>query len=408
MAKIATFPIRVRVQSVEVKIYREKAKTTKSGYTYCVAWIGPDGRNRKSAADLPKAKEFAEMKAAQLAAGLSEAKHLNRSDVFELHEARAIAGDISILTALKEWKKAQDFTGGNILEACARWSEQKTGSIDRIKVPAVVEKFIAAKNALGKQGTRTYEAKLKPLIEYFPDIHLDTITAQQWTKYLNQFEDGVTRNDLRKRAVTLCRWAQRNNYLSDTAKLEVEKTERAKEIANPIGILEPQEYLKVLQFFRKKHPEYLAAVVLAGFCGLRVDEIQGKRRNRELRQKWEDIHLDQKFLAVTAAKDNTPSSRMVALMPVTLAWLNICTDQSGPVCVPGGMEKARKEAKDSGFKLPENCFRHSWITYQIALTGNKPATATEAGNSVKEIDRRYRVPKPKKAGEDWFNLWPDA
>jgi len=118
MAKIATFPIRVRVQSVGVKIYREKAKTTKSGYTYCVSWVGPDGRNRKSAADLPKAKEFAEIKAAQLAAGLSD---LNRSDVFELHEARAIAGDISILTALKEWKKAQDLTDGNLLEACARW-----------------------------------------------------------------------------------------------------------------------------------------------------------------------------------------------------------------------------------------------------------------------------------------------
>jgi len=202
----------------------------------------------------------------------------------------------------------------------------------------VVEKFIAAKNALGKQGTRTYEAKLKPLIEFFPSIHLDTITAQQWTKYFNQFEDAVTRNDLRKRAVTLCRWAQRNNFLSDTAKLEVEKTEQAKEIANPIGILEPQEYLKVLQFFRNKHPEDLAAVVLAGFCGLRMDEIQGKRRDRDLRQKWEDIHIDRKFLAVTAAKDNTPSARMVHLRLVTLAWLQVCPNQKGLVCGPSGME----------------------------------------------------------------------
>jgi hypothetical protein len=70
MVKMQLFPIRVRVQSVEVKIYHEKAKTTKSGYTYCVSWVGPDGRNRKSAADLSKAKEFAEIKAAQLAAGV--------------------------------------------------------------------------------------------------------------------------------------------------------------------------------------------------------------------------------------------------------------------------------------------------------------------------------------------------
>ena len=157
-----------------------------------------------------------------------------------------------------------------------------------------------------------------------------------------------------------------------------------------------------MSFFR------LAAVVLAGFCGLRMDEIQGKRRNRDLRQTWEDIHIDRKFLAVTAAKDNTPSARMVHLRPVTLAWLQVCPNQKGLVCGPSGMEKARKKAKDAGFKLPENCFRHSWITYEIAITGDKPATATEAGNSVKEIDRRYRVPKPKMAGEEWFSLWPDA
>jgi|GEM_PF-5805016 len=68
--------------------------------------------------------------------------------------------------------------------------------------------------------------------------------------------------------------------------------------------------------------------------------------------------------------------------------------------------KVRLIAREAKINLPENCFRHSWITYRIALTGDKAATATEAGNSVGEIDRRYRVPKPKAEGEAWFALRP--
>ena len=70
------------------------------------------------------------------------------------------------------------------------------------------------------------------------------------------------------------------------------------------------------------------------------------------------------------------------------------------------MEKVRALSISEGFKLPENCFRHSWISYRIALTGNKAETATEAGNSVKEIDRRYRVPLPKYLGKQWFGILP--
>jgi hypothetical protein len=27
---------------------------------------------------------------------------------------------------------------------------------------------------------------------------------------------------------------------------------------------------------------------------------------------------------------------------------------------------------------------------------------------VKEIDRRYRVPRPKQEGIEWFNIFPDG
>lgn len=100
-------------------------------------------------------------------------------------------------------------------------------------------------------------------------------------------------------------------------------------------------------------------------------------------------------------------TRALPLSYAAKAWLAVCPgDHTGPVCDPGALEYARRVVVEKKIPLPENCFRHSWISYRIALTGDKAATATEAGNSVKEIDRRYRVPLPRFKGEAWFALRP--
>jgi hypothetical protein len=409
MSKAERFPLTVREQSVVVKIYRERAKSNQAGFAYKVSWITGDGVKRKTFADLKEAKDEAALKASHLAAGLSEAKQQTRSDVLELTEARSMveATGVPLLSALAEWVKARELAGPGVLEACAEWNKRRTSSLTRIKVEKAVDDFIAAKNSANKKGSRTYESKLKPIKTSFADRYLDSISVQEWTKYLAQFDDAVTRNDHRKRAITLCRWAQRHSYLADAVTPDIERTERAKEKANPIGILKPAEYAKLLEFFQAKHPHHLAALVLAGLCGLRSDEIHGKWGSRERRQLWEDIHLDRGFMSVTVAKENTPSNRIVHLSDAALAWLRVCPGQKeGPVCQPKAMERVRDIAQTAGFELPENCFRHSWITFRIALTGNKPDTATEAGNSVREIDRRYRVPRPKFEGEEWFATRP--
>ena len=409
MPKAERFPLNVRDGAVSVKIYRQKARTNDSGFAYVVSWVGGDGRQRKTFARLDDAKLEAGSKASQLAAGLSTAGLLTRSDIFELSEARATVGlhGIPLLSAVAEWSKARELAGAALIEACSAWSERRTSQVKRIRVPAAVDAFIADKDAANKKGSRTYSAKLKPLKAFFGEVYLDTIPVAEWTRYLRQFEDSVTRNDLRKRAVTLCRWAQRHGHLAEGIVPEAERTERAKERATPIGILTPSVLHDLLHHFRRHYQEHLAALVVANLCGVRSDEIQGKRDHRERRQSWEDVHIDRRFMSVSAAKENTPSSRMVALSDAAVAWLGVCPGtHRGPIGEAGVMERARALAIADGFQLPDNCFRHSWITYCVALTGNKPAVANEAGNSVKEIDRRYRVPRPKEDGVAWFATRP--
>jgi hypothetical protein len=409
MARDPSFPMVIRNQSVTVRIFRERSSTTRSGYNYRLTWIGPNGVETKGYADPEQAMQEANHKAAQLAQGLANAPYLNRSDVLELTEARAITGEYPLIAALNEWSKARKLAGSAVIEACESWSRQRRSQIQRIKAGDVINAFIAAKEKLKKQGERTYRAKLRPVATFFPAHYLDTITTAQWVKYLEQFDDGVTRNDMRKRVITLCRWAQRHNHLAEGMRLEIEKTERAAEEPKPIGIIAPDAYRKLLEFFRAQHPEFLAALVVAGFCGVRSDEIHGKRKDKRVRrQLWEHVHLGKGYLTVTAAKENTPSNRVVKICPAAVQWLKLCSNRQGPLCAPAAMEKVRAIAIAAGFQLPINCFRHSYISYHVALHGNKLLTSNEAGNSVAEIDRRYRVPVPQPEGRKWFGIRPPA
>jgi hypothetical protein len=70
--------------------------------------------------------------------------------------------------------------------------------------------------------------------------------------------------------------------------------------------------------------------------------------------------------------------------------------------------RIRPLLREAGFVLPDNCFRHSYISYRIAETGDKARTATEAGNSVQQIDQRYRRPQPQAAGKAWFGSGPNV
>ena len=408
MSTAKSWPRTIQVGHASVKVYRNTEPCTASGWIFVVAWNTPTGRKREKFANEEDALREARRKASELSVGLVEAGSMTRGDRDELRAARALTGDIPLLAALREWQKIHALTQGHAMLAAEAWSQRNVGKLKRIKVSAAVDLFIKGKEKAGKQGELTYRAKLKPLTAFFPDTYIDAITADQLSAYFEQWQNGVTRNDCRKRAVALWRWAQKSGYIPRGIQLEIENTERADEEDTEIGTITPTDYAKLLEFFRANHPQHLAAVVLAGFGAIRADEIHGKRHDRTKRQTWEDIDLSQKHLNVTVAKKNTPSWRLVNLCDAAVEWLLLCPDRKGPVCEEAAMEKVRGLAIAADFNLPENCFRHSAISYRIAVTGDKQATATWAGNSVKEIDKRYRRPMTKAAGEAWFAIHPDA
>jgi hypothetical protein len=401
------YPKAIKSGSVVVKVYKVQHATMATGFAYVLGWTAAGGPKRQQFSREADALAEARVKAEQLAAGRVSAAGITSDDRETFKAARDLAGDVPLLAALAEWRRARELTDGHLIAAAEAWQGRNSSRFKAIKVGDAIDAFIKAKERAGRQGERTYRAKLTPLTASFPDQTLDTISSPALTTYLEQFQDGVTRNDLRKRAVALWRWAQKANHLPRGVALEIEQTDRADEKDTEIGILDAETYGRILEFISVKHPEHLAAVVLAGFCGIRADEIHGKRSDRSLRQTWEDIHLDKKFVLVTIAKKNTPAHRHAPLCDAAAGWLMLCPNRKGVVCEAGAMEKVRLLLRGAKFQIPQNCFRHSFISYRIAVTdGNKPQVATEAGNSVAEIDRRYRVPVTKGEGEAWFSVQP--
>lgn len=343
--------------------------------------------------------EEARLRAAQLAAGRIEGMEMGRSDRDELQAARSLAGDIPIVAAMQEWRQARELTNGNIIPAAEAWAARSGSTFEPIDAKTAVERFTASKKSSGVDVTASYNKIFPAFVEALGDRILHTMSSRELTAWMEKrYPHPVSRNTARRRLITLWRWARKQGYLQRDAMTEAEQTEAAREEAGVIGIINHTTFAALLRFIRDNHPEYLAALVIAGFCGLRRAEVH--------HQLWSDINLERKFLRVTKAKRNTPAHRLVAIYPAAIEWLLLCKDRKDRVCANLSLDRVRELGRHAKFDLPDNCFRHSFISHRVAKTGNVAETALEAGNSPDIIFRHYRELFTKEEGAAWFEISP--
>lgn len=392
-----------------MRIYCVAHASNASGKAYVLSWHTAEGRKVQKFANPDAAIAEAKIKAGKLATGQTEAAGMTSADREELHAARALAlaGKTPLLAALQEWLKARDLTEGNFLPACEAWASRNTIRFERITVPEAIKRFTAAKTRAGVDVACSYNKILPALKEHAGDRMLDTLSARELQAWLDhRYPHPVSRNTARKRIVALWRWARKQGYLPRDTQTEAEQTEFAQEETAKIGVINSETFGKLLRFFADKHPEYLPALAVAGFCGLRRAEIHD--------QQWADVNLERGFVRVSKAKRNTPARRLVPLCPAAAEWLLLCPDRTDALCGNLAIDRIRhiaREAKDeAGTPLfpdvPDNAFRHSFISHRVAATGNVAETALEAGNSPNVIFRHYRELFTKEEGQAWFDVRP--
>lgn len=396
--KSGKWPREVKSGNVRVKIYRVKHATSRTGFTYVLSWITPTGRKRQKFAGEAEALSEARLKADQFNAGRIEGAEMTRSDRDELQAARVLCGGIPIMAALNEWSQARELTQGALLAAAEAWKARHRAAIEQVTVSVLIDRFLVQKKKDGLQTGKNHKTHFEALRRKFGDYPITSVTEKMLTEYLNGITHPVSRNTHRKRMVTLWRWAQKKKYLPQDIKTEADQTERAREEPLKIGIISTETFAALLAFIRKEHFDDLPALVLAGFCGLRRSEIHD--------QTWEDVNLDEKHVHVTKAKQGTPARRLVPLSDAAFAWLKLCTERKGPICTGLAIDRVRRDGIAAEFVLPENCFRHSYISHACAASGDVARTSLDAGNSPTVIHRHYRSLVTKSQGETWFNLSP--
>lgn len=392
-----------------VRIYRRPHPHTKSGYIYRVAWSMDGKENVLQRADFDAAHVEAVLKATQLASGqLAVAKAMSADDAGVLSEARRIleGQGTTITQALSEWVEAHKLTKGHVL-AAARAFAAKGGAPKAKNVPEVVKAFLKHKKGRGVDTSASYDHYLPKLAEDFTGP-IESITASMLENWVNRtfVAEGnktvhpATFNTVRKRVVTLWRWARNERFLPQDTLTEAERIHATKENAPKREILSVADFARCLLMLRDTHPGYLAAAVLAGFCGLRRDEIHA--------QKWSDVNLKAAKLAVTAAKEGTPEDRLVEIPAAAVEWLLLCDrtkELVAPAWAQGRIRAFCREAKPA-INCPPNGYRHSFVSYRVASSGSVAETALEAGNSAGVIFKHYRRPVSKEDGKSWFALTP--
>lgn len=398
-----SFPVVLQRGSVSVRIFKvERPATARqvARTVYVVAWYAGDCRQKREFSRLEAAQEEANLKLEQLSAGkLNAAADLTMEDAAILDQARKIVGDTPIIAALQEWQKARDLAGGDLLQAAESWSKRHARLLEQATVAEAVKRFLAAKTKDG-YATQDNQGSIFASLAHSPlgAQSISSVSSAAIQAYLDAIPNRTSRNTHRKRLVTLWRWARSVDLLPRDMQTEAERTARAKEEAPEIGIIDAVTLEAWLKLVQEKTPEDLPALVLSAFCGMRRAEVHG--------QTWEGINLAEGHLHVSAAKEGTPANRLVPLCLTAIQWLLLCHARTGPVCDGLAVDRIRKLGKEHQLVLPENCTRHSWISYRLAETKDIAATALEAGNSPQIIRKHYLKLRTATQAAQWFGIQP--
>lgn len=392
------WPKKVISGNVVVRVYKVKHATSKTGNAYVLAYQDGGQRRLQKFADPGAALAEARLKADQLNAGRIAGASMSAGDRDELQAARRLAGAVPVVAALEEWQRGRKLCGGSIIPACELWAATQTAKLEDVTAAEASRRYLESRRRAGMNTKAGMERTLPKFLETFGGQNMTTISARGLQAWLDEIANPASRNSHRKRIITFFRWARKAGMLPAAAQTEIEKTDRAKVPPLEIGILTGQQFAAALDLMRRKHREYLAVTVLAGFCGLRRKELHA--------QAWKDVQLDRGHLRVTAAKSNTPSKRLVPICPAAVEWLMLCKRKGDLVSPAWGIDRVRAFCREAKIPCPENGFRHGYISHRVAQTGNVAETSLEAGNSVQVIHAHYRELVSKAEGEAWFSLRP--
>lgn len=283
------------------------------------------------------------------------------------------------------------------LLAAAKFYAARNRQTQRKRVWDVVAELLTVKT--NRKASPRYLEDLRSRLSRFAGAFCkdacDVTTAeiQEWLDSLKLAPQSYA--NFRRVIHLFFEFAVARGYAADNPAAAVESV---KVRGGDVQIFTPVEIAKLLA---AASPEFLPALALGAFAGLRSAEIE--------RLEWRDIDLARRCVVIGSAKSKTASRRIVPITDNLAAWLAPFATREGLVWTGTheafyGAQQAASEAAWVKWKV--NALRHSYASYRCAEIGDAGRVAAELGNSAAVVHRHYReLVKPADAGR-WFAVRP--
>jgi integrase len=254
-----------------------------------------------------------------------------------------------------------------------------------------------ASGGLRPRAAESLRETLKRMEVHFGETLLCEITPERLSTWLSEMPLAL-RTKKRHRAYghQILEAALKKGYLSRNPMKEVETFKENGDETEEISILTPEQVSRLLECAGTELRPFYA---LAAFAGIRWGEIA--------RLDWSEVK--QSEIVIKAAKAKTRSRRVVEISDNLRAFLEPIRGLSGPLLPhPRSLERKRcRIEREAGLTpWPNNCLRHSFISYLYALTNDEKKTASMAGNSPEMIFKHYRALTTRETAERYFAIYP--
>lgn len=409
VAKKDEWPRFVRSGAAVVKVYRRtRAVDGKSVEEFTVYFrlAGKDHRIYRSS--LKSALALAKEKAQEIERGEVDTITLAGADCAAYRNAsqmlneEGLSFEIAVRDLVEAYKLVKPVP---LVQVAQAYREQILRPVQHRKVSEVVTELLAAKKFRSPRHVQTLRNDLARFVIPFGDRKIATIRTQEIESWLDSIEGNPrTRLNIFGSLTNLFNFAKRREYLPRQISTEADYVDRAKyqdgEIHRP-RVFSPEQMEKLL---RACPSRLIPLVVLAGFCGIRRDEI--------LRLDWKDVFGKSEgtiagHVTVWADQAKTKRRRIPPLLPNASAWLKPFRESKGLVCpVPDRFVQLTALARKEGLTWSHNVLRDSFISHRVAATQNIGQVALEAGNSPAVIQESYLELVSKAQGRAYFKVLP--
>ena len=185
----------------------------------------------------------------------------------------------------------------------------------------------------------------------------------------------------------------------------------AVERSREVRIYTPPEIMKLMRATFEKHPDFVPAIALMIFAGVRPDHLDGEI----VKLEWGHIlHDDRhhKRLELPASITKTGKQRSVNIRPALLSWIEWHIQRGGhrdglvcPVKGQAHRKKMREIFEESKVTRIQDGFRHSFASYLAPVEG-LDVVETELGHQGgrEVLNRHYRTDVRKIVADQFWKI----